>query len=454
MSMSTGVSRRNFLKGTLGVAALGMGAAACSSGTSSSSVQYWGSFSESAVQKYFTTNMIDAYNKTHKPTVSLVVKPTNSIQQLLKTAVAAGRGPDVILEDGPAQALAYQGANELLPLDDYVSKFHWDSKLLPWALETGKIDGKVYSVPNSYETMALFYSPETFSEHNWKVPTNKDEFEAICTEAAGKGIMPLAVGEADWHATSEWFVTIFLNSFSGPDAVYQGLQGKLKWSDPVFVDAITLLNSYFQKGWFGGSVQSYFTNKRATLDTKLANGQAAMDFSGSWVVAEYEPYFGSKAGNDRSWDWAEIPSFSSHAPAGVYDLSVGGTFSINRKSKLPDGAAAWLDWMLSNTAAQGKALAAVAQEPFPIRLSASDFPAGADKRVERMYIDLGQAKQVGYTTWTFWPPKSDTYIYESMDKVITGDLSPQAYLQGLDTIFAQELKQGLVPPLPKPAATS
>jgi raffinose/stachyose/melibiose transport system substrate-binding protein len=200
-------------------------------------------------------------------------------------------------------------------------------------------------------------------------------------------------------------------------------------------------------------VQSYFTNKRDSLDTKLASGKAAMDLSGSWVVAEYAPYFGKKANNDRSWDWAPIPSLSSHAPAGVYDLSVGGTYSINRKSKVADGAASWLNWMLSNTKAQGKALAAVAAEPFPVRLSESDFPAGADKRIERMYIELGKAKQVGYTTWTFWPPKSDTYIYTDMDKVITGDLTPKAYLEGLDKIFAGELKQGLVPPLPKPAQT-
>jgi raffinose/stachyose/melibiose transport system substrate-binding protein len=298
--------------------------------------------------------------------------------------------------------------------------------------------------------MALFYSPETFDANNWSVPTTRDEFESICEEAAGKGIMPLAVGEADWHATTEWFVTIFLNSYSGPEAVYQGLQGKIKWSDPVFVDAITLLNSYFQKGWFGGGVQAYFTNQRDKLDTLLSTGKAAMDLSGSWVVAEYEPYFG-KNGNDHTWNWASIPSFSSHAPAGVVDLSVGGTYSINKRSKLADGAAAWLDWMLSNTKAQGEALAAVAAEPFPVQLSASDFPADADKRIERMYIDLGKAKQVGYTTWTFWPPKSDTYIYTDMDKVITGQMSPKDYLAGLDSIFAEERKQGLVPPLPAPA---
>jgi raffinose/stachyose/melibiose transport system substrate-binding protein len=244
-------------------------------------------------------------------------------------------------------------------------------------------------------------------------------------------------------------VTIFLNAYSGPQAVYEALQGKIKWSDPVFVDAITLLNDYFQKGWFGGGVQNYFTNKRAMLDTMLAGGKAAMDLSGSWAVAEYKPYFG-KNGNAPTWDWSTIPQFSSHAPADVFDLSVGQTFSINKRANVPDGAAAWLNWWLSDTKAQGRALAAAGQEPFPVHLTVSDFPAGGDKRVARMYVELGQAKTIGYTTWTFLPPKSDTYVYTDFDKVITGKLTPKAYLEGLDPIFASELKQGLVPPVPTP----
>ena len=449
--MPASLSRRTFLQ----VSGLAVGATALAScglgggGGGSHEVTFWNGFQDSQTQDYFTKNLIDAYNASHQPKIDLIIKPINTLQQLLKTAVAAGHGPDIIQEDGPAQALAYYNAGDLLPLDDYITKYNWNSKLIPWSLETGKINGKVYSVPSSYETMALFYSPETFHENNWSVPTNRGEFESICEEAAGKGMMPLAVGEADWHATSEWFVTIFLNAYSGPQAVYEALQGKIKWSDPVFVDAITLLNDYFQKGWFGGGVQNYFTNKRAMLDTMLASGKAAMDLSGSWVVAEYKPYFG-KNGNARTWDWSTIPQFSSHAPADVFDLSVGQTFSINKGANLPDGAAAWLNWWLSDTKAQGRALAAAGQEPFPVRLTASDFPAGGDKRVARMYVELGQAKTIGYTTWTFLPPKSDTYVYTDFDKVITGKLTPKAYLEGLDPIFASELKQGLVPPVPTP----
>jgi raffinose/stachyose/melibiose transport system substrate-binding protein len=453
--MAARMTRRQFVFGAAELAALGVVTTACGSGGagSSGSIQFWEAFNSTDVQKYFSQNTIDAYNKSHSPKVELVIKQIDTLPNLLKTAVAAGHGPDIIVEDGPAQALSYVNAGDLLALDSYAAKYNWAQKLLPWALETGKVKGKLYSVPNSYETLALFYNPKTFSDHGWTVPTSRADFESICTDAQGKGIMPLAVGNADWVGTTEWFVTIFFNSFAGPSAVYQGLQGKIKWSDPVFVDAMTLLNSYFQKGWFGGGTQNYFTNKRATLDAKLASGDAAMDLNGSWAVAEYAPYFGSKAGNDATWDWAEIPSFSSSAPVGVYNLSVGGTFSVNKKSKVADGAASLLNWMLSDAKAQGAALAAVAQEPFPVKLSTSDFPANVDKRVERMYVNLAAAKNIGYTTWTFWPPKSDTYIYTEMDKVIAGKTTVQDYLTGLDAVFQPEFKAGLVPPLPAPAST-
>ena len=54
----------------------------------------------------------------------------------------------------------------------------------------------------------------------------------------------------------------------------------------------------------------------------------------------------------------------------------------------------------------------------------------------------------GYTTWTFWPPKSDVYIYEEIEKVWAGDMTPEEYLLGLDELFAQELQAGEIPPIP------
>jgi raffinose/stachyose/melibiose transport system substrate-binding protein len=264
--------------------------------------------------------------------------------------------------------------------------------------------------------------------------------------------MPVGAGNAEWQPASEWHVTWVWNTFAGPHALYEALTGKRRWTDPVFVDAIAMLKGWFDKGWFGGSTDRYFTNKFTEMYQKLASGGAAMMLSGSWTFTEIGPYFGAKAGNNATWDWAPLPSTNSGVPAGVYPLSVGGAYSINKDSKNPAGAAAFLNFIVSDPSRQLNALAAVGQEPTPIKLAASEFPASTDPRMKRQYLLLNATKTFGYTTWTFWPAKSDTYIYQQMDKVLAGQLTPKDYCAGLDSVFQQEFKAGKTPPVPAPGA--
>jgi raffinose/stachyose/melibiose transport system substrate-binding protein len=72
--------------------------------------------------------------------------------------------------------------------------------------------------------------------------------------------------------------------------------------------------------------------------------------------------------------------------------------------------------------------------------------------MKRQYLLLNATKTFGYTTWTFWPAKSDTYIYQQMDKVLAGQLTPKDYCAGLDSVFQQEFKAGKTPPVPAPGA--
>jgi raffinose/stachyose/melibiose transport system substrate-binding protein len=294
-----------------------------SSGSNAHQTTFWTAFEQASTQKYFQQNFIDAYNKT-KPAAQAVmeVKQVSTLDRLTQTAVASGQGPDVIAASSPSLALSYASSGKLLPLDPYMDKLGWTKSFLPWALEAGRVDGKLYSLPGDYETMAVFYNPATFAEHGWKPPTNRAEFEALCTDAAAKGIMPVGAGNADWQGATEWHVTWVWNTYAGPHVLYEALTGKRRWTDPVFVDAITMLKGWFDKGWFGGGTGRYFTNKFATLYQKLASGQSAMQISGSWTFTEIPPYFGAAAGNKATWDWAPLPSTNSEVPAGVFPLAI------------------------------------------------------------------------------------------------------------------------------------
>jgi raffinose/stachyose/melibiose transport system substrate-binding protein len=58
------------------------------------------------------------------------------------------------------------------------------------------------------------------------------------------------------------------------------------------------------------------------------------------------------------------------------------------------------------------------------------------------------SNNIGYTTWTFWPPKSETYIIDNIENVWAGKMTTEEYLAGLQTLFAEELAAGSVPPIP------
>lgn len=450
--MSNGINRRDFLRVT-GASTFGaMFLSACGGAVGkgdAGTLDVWAAFGTDDQKKYYREEILAAFNASQNDTkVRLSVKQIDTIDRLLQTAMAAGKGPDIVPTPGPSYAAAYVNAGQFLPLDELAKERGWTDRLLPWALATGTTDGKLYSIPSAYESMVVLYNPATFEANNWSLPTNRTEFEAICAEAADKGMMPVAAGNAEWQPANEWHVTNVFNAAAGPEALFEALSGDLPWTDPRFVDAIALLKGYFDKDWFGGGVQDYFTNEFGPLYNGLANGDAAMMITGSWGMTEIGDYFGEAAGNDANWEWAPLPTLSDDLSPGIYPLGVGSTLSINKKAESPSDAADYIDFML-DAKRQGEGLAAVELQPFPVKLTDADFPQGVDERLRRFYTDLGSSTNVGYTTWTFWPPKSDTYIYRELDKVLLGDVSPADYCAGLEEVFRSEFDAGKVAPVPK-----
>ena len=58
------------------------------------------------------------------------------------------------------------------------------------------------------------------------------------------------------------------------------------------------------------------------------------------------------------------------------------------------------------------------------------------------------ANQYGYTTWTFLPPATDTYLVSGMEEVWLGQTTTQDFLAKLDATFQQEKAEGKVPTIP------
>lgn len=377
--------------------------------------------------------------------VEIIEQPT--AWEVTRTALTGGGGPDIVISPGPSFVYEMADAGLVLPLEDYAAEMGWNDTFVPWALSLGEVDGTLYSLPHELETLILYYNKTLFEANGWEPPTTTEELVSLSEEIAAAGIAPFAHGNADWRPANEWFVGEFMNHVAGPQAVYEALTGERPWTDEAFVEAVDVLNQMQLNGWFSGGLELYFTTDEPARMAALGNGEAAMNIEGTWRFSTVDNYFGEAAGNDNEWDWVPVPSATGDA---IFDIGIGSTWSINAVSPYPDEAAVFLTYFFSPQT-QATMLAECGSAPAPVNLEA-DAMEGIDPRVAGAFESFAVSSNegnYGYTTWTFWPPKSDVYIYEEIERVWDGQITTMEYLEGLNTMFAEELAAGDIPPIPE-----
>ena len=377
------------------------------------------------------------------PSVQLEIVPQADTWNVTRTAVAGGGGPDIVRTPGPSFVYEMAQAGLILPMDSFAESMGWGDFFFDWALDLGLVDGQLYSLSDELETLVMYYNVEVFEANGWTPPDTIDELNALAEEVEEAGLTVFSHGNASWRPTNEHFVGEYWTQLAGPHKVYQALTGEIPWTDEALVGAIEMLDAHMQAGWYGGGVDLYFTNDGVYRRTSLAEGSAAMNIEGSWAIRGTVDYFGESG---MTWDWVPVPS---HDGTDYYTIGMGNTSSINANSAHPEAAAQFLTWYFS-PATQGKMLTNCLKGPAPVAIGA-DVMAELDPRISRLYAELSDASandRYGYTTWTFWPPQSDVYIYEEVERVWTGEITAMEYSEGLQELFAEELEAGDIPPIP------
>lgn len=466
MNITSPINRRTVLTGA-GLTALGLAVpgllSACGkasttsgAGAGTGNVQLWMDITGDKNQKYFNEKVVGAFAKA-KPNIN--VKTTyyqgGDLRRLIQTALQAKSGPDIVRGPSATQTLAWNKANVLADLSAYAAKWGWDDKLSAWALQAFTTDGKIFALPMRVDTMLLYFNKTLFTDKGWKQPTNRAELEAIATEAHGQGITPFGSSNVDWKAASEWLMTVFWNHYSGPDVMHQALTGQAKFTDPIFVEAVQLIKSYFDKGWIAGGVDKYFSVPSQELSASFGKGKIAMIPQGGWFMSQVGQYFGAAAKNTNEWDWMPIPALRPEVAYPMYEMGIGGSLSINAASKNKDAAAEFLNWYYSDRKAALQRMAEVpATYNIPIDFKDSEIPSTIDPRSGRLLTALNKAVATGdygYVTWTWLPPKTDVYVYTGLDEVLTGKITPADYCAQLAKTFETEKAAGTIPQMMKRA---
>jgi raffinose/stachyose/melibiose transport system substrate-binding protein len=120
-----------------------------------------------------------------------------------------------------------------------------------------------------------------------------------------------------------------------------------------------------------------------------------------------------------------------------------------------DAAAAFINWLFSDPKRDAQITAAITQDwLMPVPIPALDFPKTWDPRIRSLYAAIQEAygsRRIGYTTWTFFPPKTEQKIIDDVYRVFGGDITPARMMADVQSTFAPEFKVGSMVQIPKPA---
>lgn len=409
---------------------------------------FWGA----APQHQVTMNEVlaDAYNASQDE-YELVIEFRNTVDQDIAVALAAGEGPDIVYGSGPAFVAPYAAEGRLESMDKYSEQYGWQDRILAPIYESGTVGGELYALPNSLNTLGIFYNKVVLEENGWEPPTTIEELEAIMDEAMEKGLYASVTGNKGWRPVNENYVAVFLTHMAGPQNVYKALMGEQPWSTPEIAAAMEKSAEWYQKGYLAG--EDYVNLNFNDAFQLLAIHESPFFVGPTLGFQMADSFFNEDSGNVDELGFIPFPSIGD-LPYPLYTLGTTASLSINGNSDHKDAAAAVIDMMMT----QDFLIAMTARWPgyWGVPVNELDVDPEQFEGLSREYIIAIQTMigavnegRFGYAPSTFFPPATQQEFI-NIDTVWLETMSVDDFLARVDEAFVEEMEKGMVPPIPAP----
>ena len=132
--------------------------------------------------------------------VDFQIIPSDQYTTLLMTRLRAGECPDLFGSQAGKSDIVTQLNVEKNAVD--LSGESWAATVDPLAAAEASVDGKLYGQPaqDLSAVWAVAYNKKVFEKLNLSVPTNYEEFKAVCEAIKADGMIPIYEAVADgWH---------------------------------------------------------------------------------------------------------------------------------------------------------------------------------------------------------------------------------------------------------------
>lgn len=370
------------------------------------------------------TPLTEGFTKLHpNVTFDLIETPFADYQTSLKLAMSSDESPDIV-QYSPAPMRSIVPAGLVLPLDDYAKAYGWRDKVSPSLLgvlnstkdATQYGTGNLYALPGAVQMIGVYYNKKvTAAAGITDEPKTLAEFEEDLAAVKAKGVTPLAVPALATGGFQLWGA---LSNVMADPKVFRswvfGEPGATLLNDPGFEKAAATLKKWADSAYLAKGVSAVADPDAIT---ELTSGQRGYFLSGNWNAKELSEKLGADLG------FFLLPGESADQPA--IATGSGFPYSISAKSQNKDVAAAFLDYIISEKAAQG-----VYDGGFiPIQPFDGD-PAQVQGEFMSAYKAVVGGAGVG--PFANWATSSIIDpLTAGVQGVISGNMTPKAFVQSL-----------------------
>ncbi len=266
--------------------------------------------------------------------VQTAIKNTD-YNTILASSLAGASGPDVYMSRAYGGLQTFADSGYMLALDDLIPELQsFDAQKLLGA--TSITDGKIYGVPAVSQTMLCYYNVAIYEKLGLSVPKTWDEFLSNLKAIKEAGYDALANGTKEGWCCEMMFGAVSPSFYGGSDFYDKVVKGETKFTDPVFVNAVSKLTELIPY------MPDMFTGVAYTdMQASFINEMSAHYIGGSFEAGTF-----SAQNPDLKYDVFAVPGEKAEDPAYVA-VYADMNFSINSASQKQEAAVKFLKFLAS-----------------------------------------------------------------------------------------------------------
>lgn len=370
-------------------------------------------------------------------TIERVSQSFDDLQQQTGLALSGNDVPDVLqVNNARGDMGTFVEAGQLTDLTGYAEAYGWTDRFSESVL--GKMmyspdgvtfgEGSLWGLPQTGEVCGIYYSASKLEQLGVEPPTTWDELFALVQTALDADELPIKLGNLEQWPALHVFGPLQANFVPSEEIITLGMgNAGAEWTSDANVEALTKLAEWGTGGALGDSPNGLAYD---TAWPEFTEGSGVLLIGGSWLGPDMEGVMG------------EDLRFMAPPPGADGKVATtGGTglpFAIPANAKNADAAAAFIDYITSDTAME-----LIAENGgMPVNRTAELAPdSGVNKDIYEAF-DAVSTEGVLLPYLDYATPSFADTAGSTLQQVIGGQAEPAAAAEQLQTDYGDFTSEG------------